>query len=483
MESNTFVGIYLGKDHAVVVGVRLKGHDCRILRSFVASVDPEAEEPVQNLAKQIADGCAEHRLKADEAVVALDCSYYMQHEVHSEFQQVKQIAATVRFDTEEVLATDVSNLGVAFQIESQNERGSHLNVFTAEQDVLAERLLALQSRGIDPIAVVPDICCVARYIKNYAEPDDSGTACLYSVLSRRHGYFVRLEDKQAHPVRAFMISARAQRTDLLGREVFTTLASSGSSSDMTLSVFDVQEQADPELLQERLGMETDWASWFRTSGTGPLAHAEEADPVDYAIAMGAALMKADRGRLVNFRDDYMPFQGKRIRLQSALKWASVSVTILLLAAGAYLQIRVFWAQQNRDRILERVAEQYNIAMKKNMNQSLNPIKSLEGELRRLDKESGGGPASGELLTIPDRLTAVLTAFNAVAAKSDLKIDKLEISDKSITVIGDTSNRTSYLQYTKGITEHGLDIVRQQYKDADGRTKFTIVIKPKKGKVS
>ena len=116
MESNNYVGIYLGKDHAVVVGVRVKGHDARITGAFQTRIDPDTEDGVQLLAKQIADGCVEHRLKPDEAVVAIDSTLYMQHTVHSEFQQIKQIAATVRFDTEEVLATDVLNLAVAFQV-------------------------------------------------------------------------------------------------------------------------------------------------------------------------------------------------------------------------------------------------------------------------------------------------------------------------------------------------------------------------------
>ena len=49
---------------------------------------------------------------------------FMQHNVHSKFNDPKQIAATVRFDAEEALATDISDLAIAFKITSSNQAGS-----------------------------------------------------------------------------------------------------------------------------------------------------------------------------------------------------------------------------------------------------------------------------------------------------------------------------------------------------------------------
>jgi type II secretion system protein L len=485
VDTNNYVGIYLSADHAVVVGVHVKGQDCRISGAFVTSVDPKSEERVQLLARQIAEGCAENKLKAEEAVVALDCALTMQHTVHSEFQQVKQIAATVRFDTEEVLATDVSNLGVAFQMERQDEKGSQLNVFTAEQKVLSEWLLALQSHGIDPVAVVPDICCLGRTIQNYADPSASDTLQLYCVLSQRHGYFVKHNQGKITPVRALMVSPRANRTDLMQREVFTTLASMGEHTERTLRVFDVQDQVDTEQLQERLGMDTDRMDWFRTHGAGPQAQADEADPVDYAIAMGAALLKGERGNVADFRNDFMPFQGRRMRVQSALRWASVSVTLLLLALGAYLQIRVLLVQRDRDRIWQWIAEQYSIAMPgKELAKLQNPIAKLKSEVRRLEATQGGG-STGDLLSVPDRLTAILTAFNTVAGKTDLRIDNLDITEKTIVLTGDTTNNTSNLQFQQGLRDTGMEIMRDNHSTdpASNRLKFTITIEPRRNKAS
>jgi hypothetical protein len=487
VESNNYVGIYLGKQHAVVVGVCVKGHDSRITGAFQTQVDPDSEDRTQLLVKQIAEGCAEHKLKADEAVVALDSSLYMQHAVHSEFQQVKQVAATVRFDTEEVLATDVSHLAVAFEVASQDDQGSQLHVFTAEHAVLEDFILALQSRGIDPIAVIPDLSCLARYIRNYADPLENGNVTLYGIFSQHHGYFLKAEAQKTQPVRTFIINAKAKRTELLGREIFTTLASIGVAENQGLAIYDSLQQVDAEQLSERLGLHAEQANWFQTSGTGPQAQADDANFVDYAIAMGAALMKGDRGHLTNFRDDFMPFQGRRLRMQGALRWASISVTILLLAVGTYLQICTLQEKAKRQRIWERVAEQYRVAMPgKTLSKNANPVSPLKREIVRLEQTQGGGAmGSGELASVPARLTVVLTAFNSVAGKTGLEIDKLDINEKTITVNGSTANSTSNLQFFTGVRNSGLKIIREVVDPdpATGRIKFTIILQPQKGKTT
>ncbi len=76
--------------------------------------------------------------------MALDCAMFMQHNVHSEFSDPKRIAATVRFDTEEALATDITDVAIAFRITSSDDSGSNLTVFTAQRKVLSDVLGALQ---------------------------------------------------------------------------------------------------------------------------------------------------------------------------------------------------------------------------------------------------------------------------------------------------------------------------------------------------
>ena len=115
----------------------------------------------------------------------------MQHSVHSEFSDPKKIAATVRFDTEETLATDVSDVAVTFRIASTDDEGAQLDVFTAQRAVLTDIIQSLQINGIDPVAVDPDIYCLSRYLLEYAgAQEESESSTLYAVLSDHRGYLV-----------------------------------------------------------------------------------------------------------------------------------------------------------------------------------------------------------------------------------------------------------------------------------------------------
>jgi len=148
VESHNYLGIYLRPERATVVCVAVQGRDKKLLGCFSVSVEGQQENAQQALAERIAQGCSERDMKFGQAAVALDCTLFMQHAVHSEFSDYKKIAATVRFDTEEALAMDVSDVAVAFRIASSDDSGSNLDVFTAQRSVLTEILLALQGAGL-----------------------------------------------------------------------------------------------------------------------------------------------------------------------------------------------------------------------------------------------------------------------------------------------------------------------------------------------
>jgi len=100
VESQNYLGIYISKKTAMVVCPGPQKKDWSGLKCFSVSVEGQEQQDMQALAGLIAQGCAERNMKFSEITVALDCSLFMQHSVHSEFKDPKQIAATVRFDTE-----------------------------------------------------------------------------------------------------------------------------------------------------------------------------------------------------------------------------------------------------------------------------------------------------------------------------------------------------------------------------------------------
>ena len=480
MEGRNYLGIYLSKDTATVVCLGLQGRDRNVLGCFSVSVEEQEERNQQVLARLIAEGCAERELEFSEVAVALDCAMFMQHNVHSEFNDPKQIASTIRFDAEEAFSTDITDVAIAFKITSRDQSGSELTVFTAERKILSDVLLSLQSNNIDPVTVEPDINCLSRFIlQNVSLPEDSRS--LFGMLSRRSGYFIGFAESQKTPaVRTFLVNPAQDRGDLLAREVLVTAALVGTGEPINcVVVFDSTGSVNYQQLSEKLGIEASSVDLAESAGANPETLADCADTVDFAIAYGAALAHLEKVQSVNFRNDFMPYQGKKVRLQKALKFASISVTVFVLAVGLYFQLRLLQKNKYCRRVHERLEKQYaSVMFGRKPVAKLDPVNKLRGELRRIrDVKSGQFSVTGEE-SIAAKLTLVLEAFNKCAAQTDLKIDKIYITAKNIRLEGDTSSRKNTLKLFEAI-KGKLEILQYRYDLKSGRDSFSITVVPKK----
>ncbi len=471
MESQNVLGIYMSRKQATVLRARVKGQHLQITASFTIT-SPEGDDSLQSLAQRVGQECDQRKMKFSEAAVALDCSLFMQHRVHSEFSHPRQIAATVRFDTEEVLATDVSRMAVAFEIIKTDEKGSHLNVYTVQQDVLSDIILGLQSHRIDPLIMTPDACALTRIFSRSKEtPADPGTTGLIAVLAREHGYFLQRHAGAILPLRTFMISSHAQRQDLLQRESLTTIASMGQQSPASLAAFDTAESIDNVALQERLGLPVVTAQWSRETELTQQARAEDDDPVHYAVAYGASLCSDMVGEGVNFRNDFMPHQGKRLRLQGAAKWASISVTLLLLAAGLYLQLQVMHTRQYRQQLRNKMAPDYQVAMRgRELTDRANPKYDLDRELKAI-KRNNGGVASDDASGSLERLFKAMN--DCKDQKLDVVVDSIDITPKTIQLRGQASDSAQVLRFFKALETAGIAPDVKRYSKDQDRVPFNV----------
>jgi len=187
VESQNDLGIYIDRDRATVVCLDSRGKDGGVVGCFSVSVEEDEQANMQTLAGLIAQGCAERDWRFSDVSVALDCTMFMQHSVDSEFRDPRQIAATVKFDTEEALATDVSSVALAFEIASSDESGSKLTVFTAQRTILSDVLSALQQYDLDPVTIEPDVNCLTRFIHKKEDSVESPQQTLFALLSRHSG--------------------------------------------------------------------------------------------------------------------------------------------------------------------------------------------------------------------------------------------------------------------------------------------------------
>jgi hypothetical protein len=490
VEHQNYLGIYISKKTATVVCLGPQKKDSSGVKCFSVSVEGREQQDMQALAGLIAQGCAERNFKFSEITVALDCSMFMQHSVHSEFKDPKQIAATVRFDTEEALATDITNVAVAFEIASSDETGSQLTVFTAERKILSEVLDALQQYNLDPVNIEPDVNCLSRFICRQVTSDKSEqTVTLYGMLSHRSGYLIVPpvaaddESRTASIVRTFLVGAKQDRTKLLQREVIVTTALvEGAGALGKFKVFDSAGAVNASLLSDRLGIESEEIDLPGIIETELRPEADCADPIEFAIAYGAVLALSEKGRSVDFREDFSPFQGKKLRLQTTLKTAAISVTILLVAVGLYFQMQLFSVNRDRDNIRNKFARDYAEVMLEKLSSNLkikDAVRELGKQQRRIENEKKGLYTDEK--SISSNLTMALTAFNdnECAKQTNLEINMITVTAKNVIITGDTSGRENTLKFINVLEKNGLKENKLNNSLKDGRDNFNVTVVPMK----
>lgn len=481
MESRNRLGIYIRKDRATVVCLAGQGAEKKLIDAFTVTAE---EEGLPLLVDSIVAACTERGIKGGETGVALDCALFMQHAIHSEFADYKKIAATVRFDTEEALATDVSNMAVSFRIASTDDEGAGLDVFTADRSVLSDILLSMQAGGMDPISIDPDVYHLSRYLNAngaLSQLPEDGALC--ALLSDSRGYLVETVDpNEVGMLRAFLVGPGQDRKGLLGREVLVTaaLGTGGRHAHaQKLCVLDADDTFTAQDLGDSVPLPAQDCDLAGLQGQDARDLDNCANVVDFAIAYGAALPISEKENGTNFRNDHMPYLGEKRRLEKALRFLSISLAILFLTLGIAAQAKLMQVERDREDVRDKIAPDYLLVTRKeNPPETMRgTIQSLESIRRRIRARSGDTPGDRE--SIQARLTMVLKGVNACAAKTGLTIDTVNLTSQSIMINGDTSSRTNTLAVLDAMDKAGLYVVESSYEEEGKRDAFSITAEPKK----
>jgi hypothetical protein len=489
VESQNFLGIYISKNTATAVSVDPKSKGEKVLGYFTVSVQDDEQPAIQNMISQIAQKCEQNKITISNVAVALDCALFMQHNIHSDFTDPKQIAATIRFDTEEALTTDISDVALAFEINSTGQNGSDLTVFTAQRKILSEVLLSLQQYNLDPITIEPDVNCILRLIQQKTTSDESEQEAIFGIISDHSGYLIAPQNeskdnfKQASIVRTFLVGPRQNRTELLTREILVTTALMHSGeTKKSLKAFDSSGTLDVEKLGERSNFIIENIHWLENTENEIQASGHNTNPVDFSIAYGAALALFEKDYSVNFRDDFNPFQGKILKKQKALKFTAVSFVILFIAIGLYFHSQLFSTNRNIKKLRNRIAQEYKAVTFETLSKdvSMNTAKKNLNKLKTSIENQRKGISSGDDTSISSKLTLLLSAFNKCAAQTDLNIEKITINDKDISVTGDTSSRANTIKLFDVVKNEGFSIYNDRYNTNGNRDIFSmnIGIEPK-----
>ncbi len=344
----------------------------------------------------------------------------------------------------------------------------------------------MQQHNLDPVTIEPDVNCLSRSIAakaSSAESQPPGT--LFGILSGRNGYLIAppvstgAGSQKASTTRTFLVGPTQDRGALLTREVLVTAALVGGGEPINhLKVFDSAGTVDYQQLSEKLSIEAGGVDWLAAEAESRTT-ADCADAVDFAIAYGAALAHSEKGHHVNFRDDFSPFQGKKIKMQKTLKLAAILVTGFLILVGLYFQTQLFKENKVRRALSKKFAKDYSAVMLgQEPPDKAGALRKLERELRRIkDAKKGLITIKGEK-SISSKLTLVLAAFNKCAKQTDLNIKSVNITAKNINIIGDTSRRQNTLKFFETLRNNGLDVLKPGYEQKGARDHFNTSVAPK-----
>lgn len=480
MEKKNFLGIYIKKDAASVVCIEQEESEPSIKGAFSVHLEERQEPNMPVLANLISDKISEKGFQYSEAALALDCSMFIQHKIHSDFTDLRQIAQTIRFDAEETLATDISHFAVAFGINSSSETGSELSIFTVEKDLLADIISALQSNKIDPINIEPDTYCLERFLLERMNISENINTLL-AVFSSHNGYLIPTgpsETIKRIPSRAFLLDPHKDKMHMLQREILMTIALLQTDGIDSVKVFDSKNSLQPHLLAENLPVPVEPVKLPEMISSGQASYDTEEDLTELSIAAGAVLSILKKTDTINFRSDFLPYQGKQQKLEKATRFLSISCTILFFVLGVFLQTK--WFQVNKP--VKEWQAGFNTAfftiMSKKPDKQSKPTSQLRRQLNRIKNEKSGqfGGMGSESLSA--RMTRILIAFNKCAAQINLNIDSINLTTKTIIISGSTSNRRNTLKLRNALEENGLTITKDSLEEKGGRDNFRVTIEIK-----
>ena len=206
--------------------------------------------------------------------------------------------------------------------------------------------------------------------------------------------------------------------------------------------------------------------------------ADCANIVDFAIAYGAALPEPEKENATNFRNDHMPYLGEKRRLEKAVRFLSISVAIMFLALGVYVQATLMRVNHDRTAVREKIEPEYLAVMphKEELPDTMRgAVQSLKSAKRQIELNTGG---IRDKEAISTKLELVLLGINACAATADLNIDTITLAGENIQVNGDTSSRSNTLKVFDAMREADLAITRQAFTQKGGRDAFDITVEPK-----
>ena len=202
----------------------------------------------------------------------------------------------------------------------------------------------------------------------------------------------------------------------------------------------------------------------------------DTDGLDIIIAAGAAAGLIGKCDKVDFRTDFMPYQGKRMILEKAVKTMSFCLLAVFIVLGVLLQIQYQKTSGVRNDLKKKFKAEYSIAMPGGRFVSgKDALGKLKREINRIKDVKSGLLTAGGDDSVEAKLTFLFEAINSVPKNVDIEIDKIVVTTKTMNITGNTSPR-GYLELFGAVDKHPKLIkANSTYQSKDNRDQFRLTI--------
>ncbi|MFI4911457.1 MAG: hypothetical protein ACIAQZ_07295 [Sedimentisphaeraceae bacterium JB056] len=442
------LGIYLSRERAVAAVTTSLGGSLQILECFTVTLEAKADQDCPTLAAQISAELASRSVEFDSVSITIDCTLYTQHDVNSRFTDLKQIARTIRFDVEEVIGDDANRMAIAFSIVKNVEDGSVVTVYSAMKDELRSILKDFQDHNIDPEVIEPDLISFSRAI-SYVMKDDSDHSPIFVAFNDTICYNAIMNSSHSRPVlRSFLYAESLDKTALLKRQLKLTLARNSISVPVdTLCV--LNKDVDRDQLAAACDLLVPSPDEMLKDETRLFADSTDAD-ISHAIAAAASMAPFSK-KLIDFRQDFAPYQGKKRIAEISLRMLTLALAILICVFAFNHTVDMLKIKSNIVKVEQRTEEEYSSAMKgKSMPDK--GVLILKGEVNKL-RRINSGEESGDDNSISSRLQYVLEAINSTPPDINLEINSITVSEGMMRIDGSTNSRANTQKMLAAIDNH------------------------------
>jgi len=437
--------------------------------------DDKAAKPV-SVIEQAGQQLRQQYSNITHAVLSVTSRLYQSQFHHSQFEDIRQVHKTLRYDIEEDFALDAEDIAICYQQKPSSSPGINLLVHTAKSNQLSPLFDQFDRAGLDVLVAEPDVSSWLHYLHSQTElPDSQG--CV--VLARSHeAVYMLVLDKQHQPVltRSFIAPSDQDAYEIIQCELTRSLVWLPDEQKPTYLLF--HNHRLPAKQISKLAKEANLK-----------CQVLDTPEITAVFAAGVAIGYLNKNITADFRTGSLEPRTLALGRHKALYCLSAVVSIFLL-----IWIFVMHTQTNKykenhslaDEDLKKAWVSVKGELAEGEKLPRNIIKQLDSVKRSMQKTYRGQAAR----TIPDSasntFTLLLNTINLLDEDVDLRIDSFSVKPNSVpTFSGSVPNLPMFYKLIETVERPGSYLKMDKFKvesrktigaDKTNRRSFTMPLK-------